>query len=29
VPSVIDPKPRMQPTHKQWSQWRDKHFPAR
>lgn len=27
VPSVVDPKPRMQPNHKQWSQWRDKHFP--
>jgi nitrous oxidase accessory protein len=28
VPSVVDPKPRMQPTHKQWSQWRDKHYPG-
>lgn len=27
VPSVVDPKPRMQATHKEWSQWRDKHFP--
>ncbi len=27
VPSVVDPKPRMQPNHKQWSEWRDKHFP--
>jgi nitrous oxidase accessory protein len=23
VPSVVDPKPRMEPTHKDWSQWRD------
>ena len=29
VPSVVDPKPRMQPTQKQWSQWRDKHYPGR
>ena len=29
VPSVVDPKPRMQPTHKQWSQWRDKHYPGK
>ncbi|CAN5711636.1 nitrous oxide reductase family maturation protein NosD [soil metagenome] len=28
VPSVVDPKPRMQPTHKQWSQWHDKHYPG-
>lgn len=28
VPSVVDPKPRMQPMHKQWSEWRDKHFPG-
>lgn len=28
VPSVVDPKPRMQPTNKQWSQWRDKHYPG-
>jgi len=28
VPSVVDPKPRMQPGHKQWSQWRDKHYPG-
>ncbi|MDD2881129.1 MAG: nitrous oxide reductase family maturation protein NosD [Rhodoferax sp.] len=25
VPSVVDPKPRMQPNNKQWSKWRDKH----
>ena len=28
VPSVIDPKPRMVPGHKQWSAWRDKHYPG-
>ena len=28
VPSVVDPKPRMQPTHKNWSEWRGKHFPG-
>ena len=28
VPSVVDPKPRMQPTHQQWSEWRGKHFPS-
>lgn len=28
VPSVVDPKPRMQPNNKQWSEWRDKHFPG-
>lgn len=28
VPSVIDPKPRMQATNKQWSKWNDKHFPG-
>ncbi len=28
VPSVVDPKPHMQPGHKQWSQWRDKHYPG-
>lgn len=27
VPSVVDPQPRMQPTHKEWSEWRGKHFP--
>ncbi len=26
VPSVVDPKPRMQPTNQQWSEWRGKHF---
>lgn len=28
VPTVVDPAPRMQPTNKQWSEWRDKHFPG-
>lgn len=28
VPSVVDPKPRMEPAHKDWSQWRDKHYPG-
>lgn len=28
VPSVVDPKPRMLPKHKQWSEWRDKHYPG-
>lgn len=28
VPTVVDPKPRMQPGHKQWMDWRDKHFPG-
>ena len=28
VPSVVDPKPRMQPGNKQWSQWRGKHYPG-
>jgi nitrous oxidase accessory protein len=28
APSIVDPKPRMQPTHKDWSKWRDKHFPG-
>ncbi|MGQ0711528.1 MAG: nitrous oxide reductase family maturation protein NosD [Rhodoferax sp.] len=28
VPSVVDPKPRMQPHNPQWSQWRDKHYPG-
>ncbi len=26
VPSVVDPKPRMQPTNQQWSEWRGKYF---
>lgn len=26
APSVIDPAPRMQPSHTDWSPWRDKHF---
>ena len=28
VPSVVDPKPRMQPSNQQWSEWRGKHFPG-
>ncbi|WP_024816020.1 nitrous oxide reductase family maturation protein NosD [Acidovorax sp. JHL-3] len=28
VPSVVDPKPRMVPTHQNWSEWRGKHFPG-
>jgi len=28
VPSVVDPKPRMQPNNQQWSEWRGKHFPG-
>ncbi|MDO8652790.1 MAG: nitrous oxide reductase family maturation protein NosD [Undibacterium sp.] len=28
VPSVVDPKPRMQPNNKQWSQWHGKHYPG-
>ena len=28
VPSVVDPKPRMQPNHKQWSLWHGKHYPG-
>jgi len=28
VPSVVDPAPRMQPGNKQWSEWRDKHYPG-
>ena len=28
VPSVVDPKPRMQPTNPKWSEWRGKHFPG-
>lgn len=28
VPSVVDPKPRMAPTHQNWSEWRGKHFPG-
>ncbi|MDC8771287.1 nitrous oxide reductase family maturation protein NosD [Roseateles albus] len=26
VPTVVDPAPRMQPSNKQWYEWRDKHF---
>ncbi|MBV2208151.1 MAG: nitrous oxide reductase family maturation protein NosD [Thermomonas sp.] len=28
APSIVDPNPRMEPTHQDWSQWRDKHFPG-
>lgn len=28
VPSVVDPRPRMQPGNQQWSEWRGKHFPG-
>ncbi|MBT9455249.1 MAG: nitrous oxide reductase family maturation protein NosD [Burkholderiaceae bacterium] len=28
VPSVVDAHPQMQPTHKNWSHWRDKHYPG-
>lgn len=28
VPSVVDPKPRMQAHNPDWSQWRDKHYPG-
>lgn len=28
VPSVVDPKPRMEPGNKHWSEWRGKHFPG-
>jgi nitrous oxidase accessory protein len=28
VPSVVDPKPRMQPSNKQWRQWHGKHYPG-
>lgn len=28
VPSVVDPKPRMQTGNQQWSEWRGKHFPG-
>ena len=28
VPSVVDPRPRMQPGHLNWSEWRGKHFPG-
>lgn len=28
VPSVVDPKPRIQPGNKQWSQWYGKHYPG-
>ncbi len=28
VPSVVDAAPRMHPQHKDWSAWRDKHYPG-
>lgn len=28
MPSVVDPRPRMQPGNQQWSEWRGKHFPG-
>jgi nitrous oxidase accessory protein len=28
VPSVVDAYPKMQPLHKNWSEWRDKHYPG-
>ncbi len=28
VPSVIDPKPRMHPSNKQWRRWNGKHYPG-
>lgn len=28
VPSVVDPKPRMQANNPQWRQWRGKHYPG-
>lgn len=28
APSVVDPNPHMEPLHKNWSEWRDKHFPG-
>jgi len=28
VPSVVDPRPRMQPGNNDWSEWRGKHFPG-
>jgi nitrous oxidase accessory protein len=27
APSIVDPKPRMQPHHPDWSQWLGRHFP--
>ena len=27
APSIVDPKPRMQPHNPNWSQWRGRHFP--
>jgi nitrous oxidase accessory protein len=26
APSIVDPKPRMQPHNPDWSPWRDRHF---
>ena len=28
APSIVDPKPKMQPHHTKWSIWRDRYFPA-
>ncbi|HEY4664410.1 MAG TPA: nitrous oxide reductase family maturation protein NosD [Comamonas sp.] len=28
APSVVDPHPLMQPSHKDWSEWRDQYFPG-
>ena len=28
APSVVDPNPRMEPAHENWSQWRGMHFPG-
>ena len=28
VPSIVDPKPRMEPSNKHWSEWRGKHYPG-
>lgn len=27
APSVVDPNPRMQPTHDHWEDWRGRHYP--
>jgi nitrous oxidase accessory protein len=27
APSIVDPKPRMQPHNPDWSQWRGRYFP--
>ncbi|MFN3985345.1 MAG: nitrous oxide reductase family maturation protein NosD [Rhodocyclaceae bacterium] len=28
APSIVDPNPRMQPTHNDWRDWRDKYYPG-